>query len=302
MKKTGFTLRADESAKAGLLRIADGLIEAALRCMRQPNSDPIEAVHLFRTTTKRLRALLQLIRPVIAVGAFEREHARLKGAADRFGAVRDRAIASETLKALGRSDAAQSLAGLADSADRVRADANHRRAMRAAVRELENTRREFHRLRIRGDGWDAIGPGLVKTYSQARRRMKTAFIDRTDQAFHRWRIRVKQLYHQLQWIEPVWRRRFTKLLKRLHRLEEDLGADHDLVVVRELLARVPVRDENRDEVERVKRSAEKRSRRLRLASEPLGAEALGEPPRRFCRRCEQRWRAWEKARKRTVTE
>jgi CHAD domain-containing protein len=60
--------------------------------------------------------------------------------------------------------------------------------------------------------------------------MQASFAHPTGLAFHRWRIRVKHLYYQLEWLEPVRPKRFAAMLKRLHRLEEKLGADHDLAV------------------------------------------------------------------------
>lgn len=291
MKKTGLTFRADESAKSGVLRIADGLIDAALRVPRRTSRDAAQDVHFLRTTTKRLRALLQLIRPVIEGAAFERENARLKTAAFRLAPFRERAVAGETLKALGKSSAMLWQSGLADCVGKVRPAGSRRSAMRDAGRDLEQSRLGFHRLRIRGEGWAAFGPGLMKIYRQTRRRMKAAYAHPDDEAFHRWRIRVKQLDYLLQWLDPVWPKRFSKMRRNLHELEKKLGADHDLVVLRNLLDESP-RDFDEVAIEQVKRAAAKRSRHLRRVSAPLGARALGVAPRRFRGACGRRWRAW----------
>ena len=293
MKKSALTLRADESAKAGVLRLADDLICAALRRARRPGRNPAEDVHFLRTTTKRLRALLQLVRPVIVGAAFESENGRLKRAALRLAPFRDRAVARETLKALGQSSAVLWKICRADSADKAQAKGDPRSAMRAAAHDLEESRRGFQRLCIRGESWDAIEPGLMKTYTQARTRMKAVIADPSDPAFHRWRIRVKQLCYQLHWLEAVWPKRFGRMLKRLRKLEEKLGADHDLVILRTLLETTPGTCEV-DVIRQVKKCAAKTSRRLRRASERLGAKALRETPRRFRGSCEKRWRAWKK--------
>ena len=288
MKETAFPFRADESAKAGVLRLADDLIGAALRRARRPSRNPAEDVHFFRATTKRLRALLQLIRPVIARTAFESENARLKRAAFRLAPFRDCAVARETLKALGQSAAVLWKICRVDSTDKAQAKGDPRGAMRAAAHDLEQSRRGFRRMRIRGESWDAIGPGLMTTYTQARNRMKAAIADPSDPAFHRWRIRVKQLCYQLHWLEAVWPKRFGRMLKRLRKLEGKLGGDHDLVILRTLLETTPGTCDA-DVIKQVKKSAAKASRRLRRAGERLGAKALRETPRRFRRGCEKRW-------------
>ena len=134
----------------------------------------------------------------------------------------------------------------------------------------------------------------MRVYRQARQRMKAAFSDPDDRAFHRWRIRVKQLYYQLEWLEAVWPNRFARMRQRLHQLGEKLGADHDLVVLCDLLGKVPATSGDADEIKRVKNAAVKRSKRLREASERLGARTLEERPRRFLRHCEHHWLTWEK--------
>lgn len=290
MKDTSFTFCADESPQAGVRRIADGSIEAALRRARHPTRDPAEDVHFFRTTTKRLRALLQLIRPVIARTTFERENARLKSAAMHLAPFRERSVIGTTLQALGKTAAVLRQSGLATAP----ATGNRRDAMRQAARDLEQSRRGFQRLQIRGKGWEVIGPGLMRVYRQTRQRMKSACSDPDDREFHRWRIRVKQLYYQLEWLELVWPNRFALMRQRLRKLGENLGADHDLVVLCGLFEKLPATSGDAVEIKRVKRAAVKKSKRLREASARLGATALDERPRQFLRHCEHHWRTWEK--------
>lgn len=299
MKTTDMTLRADEPVKAGILRLADALIDDALRRSRHPSRDLVEDVHFFRTTTKRLRALLQLVRPVISKTAFARENAWLKKAACRLAASRDGAVAGETLKTLAKSTPGHLPAGTLNRAPDEHAKAPTRgdhlqRAMRQAARDLEKARRGLHRLRIDAEGWAAIGPGLLRVYRQARRRMHAAFAHPSDRAFHGWRIRVKHLYYQLEWVEPVRSRRFAAMLKRLHELEEKLGADHDLAVLRKLLKKGSIEFDSPGALRRVKNSAVRRSKRLRRSSKPLGAKVFSEKPACFGRKCRRRWKAWQK--------
>jgi CHAD domain-containing protein len=69
--------------------------------------------------------------------------------------------------------------------------------------------------------------------------MTAALDDGDDQAFHKWRIRVKNLYYELQLLEPVWRKRFKKMLSRLTKLQDKIDDDHDLVVLKGLLRKSP---------------------------------------------------------------
>jgi hypothetical protein len=57
--------------------------------------------------------------------------------------------------------------------------------------DLEQNRLELHQIRISGPEWEAIGPGLKDVYRQCCKRMRCALGQGDDEAFHKWRIRVK---------------------------------------------------------------------------------------------------------------
>jgi CHAD domain-containing protein len=96
MKKLEDSLHADEPLRAGLLRVADGLIQNAVDRIGHPTSDRGGDVHLVRVTIKRLRALLRLIRPVISETVFAQENTRLKKAGWRLSSARDSDVARQT--------------------------------------------------------------------------------------------------------------------------------------------------------------------------------------------------------------
>lgn len=290
--KPSCTLRANEATSAGVRHIASALIGDALCRACRPKRVRPATVHLFRTTTKRLRALLLLIRPAISRTTFERESARLKRIADRLGPLRERTVAIETLKALGHPPKFLRQKILNAGSKAAAADLHPDRALDQAARELDQARARLLKMRIRGDDWNVIGPGLITVYRQARRRMKAAASSQGDLAFHRWRIRVKQLSYQLEWLEPVWPRKFAHMRKRLHRLEECLGRDHDLLALRSLLKKVATESRGDSEIDRVLRLAEKQSRKLQRASERMGVKAFRESPRKFRRDCRKHWESW----------
>src|ERR1700675_2318416 len=97
MEKIEVALRADEPLRAGLLRVADNLVQNAVERMRNPTSDRVEDRHFVRVTIKRLRAILRLIRPAIKKRAFYRENLRLRTAAGRLSSARDADVARQTL-------------------------------------------------------------------------------------------------------------------------------------------------------------------------------------------------------------
>lgn len=291
--KPSSTLHANEATPAGVRRIVRTLIGDALCRTCRPKRVHATTVHLLRTTTKRVRALLLLIRPAISRTTFERESAHLKRIADRLGPLRDRTVACETLKTLCDPPMILRQGIVSVGSRAASADLTPDRALDRAARELDQARARLLKLRIRGDGWEVVGPGLIKVYRQARRRMNAAVSSHGDLAFHRWRIRVKQLSYQLEWLEPIWPQRFAHMLKRLRRLEKILGRDHDLFDLRSLLEKMPVSSDRGAAVGRVLRLAEKKSRKLKKAGERLGGKAFRESPRKFRQRCRKHWRSWQ---------
>jgi CHAD domain-containing protein len=293
MKKLEDSLHADEPLRAGLLRIADGLIQNAIDRIRHPTSDRTGDVHLLRVTIKRLRALLRLIRPVISERVFDRENARLKKAALSLSLARDSDVSRQTLATLpfssDRDAVASVLAGLSDN-DESRIEIS--KAMNEIELDLEQTRVELHQIRITGHEWEAIGPGLEDVYRQCRKRMRRALGQSDDEAFHKWRIRVKNLFYELQTLQPVWPERLVKMVADLRQLEEKIGADHDLVVLKQLLLKTPDAFGGIHPVEHVVGPLNEKSQQLRRETEPLGKAIFDQKSRRFVRELGQYWSKW----------
>ena len=295
------TLHVGEAAKAGLCRVADGLIQEALERISQPSGDPAEDVHFIRTTTKRLRAILRLFRPVISPRLFKREDARLKGVARRLAPARESSVARQTLDELSQRAAKPWRKALAEVSKHLeqlaRTPSNTTRdnAVREAARDLDRTRRSFQRLRTTSDDWHTLVPGLHLVYQQARSRMKAAFADGSDAAFHRWRTRVKALYYQLQTLESVWPKRLGKTVVSLRKLAHKLGADHDLSVLKSILKNAPGKLGDASARECVNACVHNESRHLRRVSRSLGETIFADKSRRFIRKLRKHWKARQKA-------
>ena len=269
MEKIDVALQADEPLRAGLLRVADNLVKNAVERIRNPTSDRVEDLHFVRVTIKRLRAILRLIRPAIKKRAFDRENVRLRTAARRLSIARDADVARQTLATLPfakqseKDSAAVALAGFRKNGA---PEANMSKTMKVTALDLDETRRNLHRLRISRHEWKAIEPGVRKVYRQCRKRMKRALRRGDDEAYHKWRIRIKSLYYELQMLQSVWPARLTKMVAGLNKLQDQIGADHDLVVLKRSLDRNPDRFGGSESVERVLRSVNISVGKLRRTS------------------------------------
>jgi CHAD domain-containing protein len=293
------SLHADEPVVSGLKRLAGEWIENARTRIEHPGGDRNEDVHAVRTTIKRVRAILRLIRPAISESLFKAENVRLRHAARRLAFFRDAAIGRQTLTRLSASTAhprdraafalvLDRYAGLAEPPHAGRRE----RAMSDVARALRRSGQRFQRLRVTADDWEVIGPGLERVYRQARKGMKRVFADGDDQAFHRWRSRVKNLYYELQLLAPIRPKRLGRMIAQLGKLQEKIGSDHDLAVLKAGLQKAPVQCGGAAAVKRVLFRLKARSDRLRFASRPLGEAIFDERPGRFVHALERHWKKW----------
>jgi CHAD domain-containing protein len=157
-------------------------------------------------------------------------------------------------------------------------------------RRLEQTRRNFQRLRLRGSEPEILANGLRAVYRQGRHRMQNAIDLGEDSAFHRWRIRAKNLYYELEFLESVWPKRFHGLISRLSELQEKIGRDHDAAVLRARLKRSPENFGGSETVQRVINYLDSQTRKLRQSAVPLGRKIWRQKPRRFVYKVAQHWR------------
>jgi CHAD domain-containing protein len=297
MKKPDVCLHTDESLGLGVLRVAEDLIDYIVGSDQHPKQEEGEYIHHVRTTIKRLRALLRLIRPVVGETFFNRENARLRNAGHRLAVARDTEVARETLKALPVSDdpekqaVAAALAGLKNK-NGTRTDIGD--ALNEIRKELEQTKRNLQQLQLVNGEWEVIEPGLRDVYRQSRKRMDRALHDGGDEAFHKWRIRVKNLLYELELLEPVWPKQMDKLTTRLSKLQDKIGYDHDIAVLKGILRKTPERFGGTEAVERLIRCLDGKSRKLRHAAEPLGEKIFAKKPRRFVRKLGRRWSDWRR--------
>jgi len=291
MKKPDVCLHTDESLGVGVVRVAEDLIDSIVGSGQHPKQEEAEYVHHVRTTIKRLRALLRLIRPAVGELFFNRENARLRKAGRRL------AVARETLKTLsmaGEPEKKAVAAALAGLESKTQPGTDIGEALREVKADLEQTKRSLQRLQLVNGEWEVVEAGLQDVYRQSRKRMNAALQDGGDEAFHKWRIRVKNLFYELELLEPVWPKRMDKMTSQLAKLQDKIGLDHDIAVLKALLRKTPETFGGTEAVERIIRRLDGKSRKLRDAAEPLGEKVFAKKPRRFVRKLGQRWSNWRR--------
>ncbi len=305
-----FQLTAREPLGEGLQRLSLAQLDEGIAGFMEAAS-PDDAIHRARKATKRLRAILRLVRGEIGERAYKYENRTLRDAARRISGVRDAAVAVETVQLLAdRFEGALPIDVFDDLSERL--DRRYLRIRERIVEEsgaVDEVVATLARSRTRFAGWptgesekkvygsairnrfSAIGPGLGQTYTRGRRDMRQSGSTPSAANFHAWRKGVKYLRYQTEILRPLWPEVVGGAAVTLERLSEYLGQEHDLAELLSLLTVDPQLCP--DPVERSLLAALAQHRRLELqtGARALGMRVYAEKPAQFVERFAIYWKS-----------
>lgn len=237
--------RKDDAVQDAVRRITRQQVRAVVRRIDDPEADREVTVHEVRKVSKKLRALLRLVRPVLPDASGE--NVALRDIARSVSVVRDAATLVGSFDRVVKAYGAQLDRGTLDAIrDRL---AQQRDATMAATDVdglLAACRKDLLALEWRScdwaldaDGTDALQRGLQRTYRRARHAMREAQQTPTPERMHAWRKRCKDHWYHARLFRPVWVRPMQAHAGAAHALGELLGDHHDLTVFLATLAHRP---------------------------------------------------------------
>lgn len=253
----------------------------------QANNDQL--THDARTLIKELRAIWRLLRPTITESTYQRNNRRLRDAAHKLSISRDVFVAEATVKQLIAEQTDQDLSPLIEALTGIIKQevksappaSQLSAAMTEIAQALHQTIDEFHRLSLPESGWSMIELGLKATYRQARRRLRQTRQHNRARDFHDWRKSTKALWYQLRLLQPYWPAKFKRLSKKLKRLEQQLGDEHDLTMLCQRLNADPSLFGGQKSVESVINALNEKREKLRDKAIKLGQTAFRRKPKRL---------------------
>jgi len=301
--KMAFELKLRESLRKAVPRIVRKQLDRAsevLTGVRRVSRD--EAVHEWRTSVKKIRAVLRLVRPEIGRKTYSKQNARFREAARPLSEVRDAKILVEGLDKLTERFREQ-LAGRAFDGIRGQLQADlravHKRvldkqhAFAAAARSIRQARRTIKSWTDVRNRWSSIGQGLRQTYRGAREAYEDAMADASVGNLHQWRKQVKYLRYQLNILRPIWPERMEELINEADQMGQLLGDDHDLAVLCETLTGEPQRFGEASDVQLLLALIDRRRAELQQDASLLAEKFFLDKPRDFERRLMGYWALWQ---------
>jgi CHAD domain-containing protein len=235
-------IKKEEIPEEGVKRLLLELMEdtsASLKEFKKPN----ECIHEARTSFKKMRALLRLVRKETGEAAYKSANVAFRDAGRKLSVVRDSWVLHQTTKALAQryeelladNAFATILRRLRNRHTELLEDfrSNHRRE--EVLEVLENMKEPIRNLPVASTNFQAFYGGLRKVYNRGREAALLAWETGTTEILHDWRKRVKYLYYQLGYLQQIWPKELDAFENSLQQLSDLLGEDHDLAVLVEIL-------------------------------------------------------------------
>ncbi len=232
-------LRPARSLSQGLsTAMADILAHACSRA-EIVMTDPVKAVHEYRKSIRRGRAMLRLLEGLMSEVNYRELAAVLRDAHRRTSQLRDRDVVLDTLEALPLAEE----------------DSGIRETLRRSITSSPPNPSESIALVLRGGAdnlapvparvaralpsrvkWRDLQDALARSYRRAWARMRKADGDPSDEAVHEWRKRIKELNYQLElFVGRVEGSKANKVRRRMAGLAERLGQVVDQMVLRDFM-------------------------------------------------------------------
>lgn len=299
---------AAQSARPGRLELPvegslrEGFLAAfatilAHACQQDVHASPATALHEFRKSVRRARALMVLMEGFVGVDAHGELSVTLRAVHRSTSELRDRQVVADVLQGAPmvatdahappeppEPDDVAVLARALGAAMPVTAPpdvAAIAGVMQSGCERLADLPQLLAGAMPSRVRWDAVADGLARSFRRARRRLRAVEQTGDDEDVHRLRKRIKELDYQVELLAAHDGDRVRRRRKELDRLAEELGRLVDLFVLRDHAAQ---HAEPGDDHERLREAiASARASQLEqvLAS---ARDVLDDSPRNYARR------------------
>ncbi|HWF47090.1 MAG TPA: CHAD domain-containing protein [Bryobacteraceae bacterium] len=217
---------------------------AAGQLQKTDKSSRNDAIHEARKSLKKARALLRLVQPCLGP-VYRQENDYLRQVGWELSEFRDAGAILDSFRDL-RKKYADALAGPEiDAADRAILKRKHdleasgrlEETLPRLAKEIEVAANRTKKLNVAADGFGALATGLRNRFRRGRKAMFRARVHPAPENYHEWRKRVKDHWYHARLLETMWTEMMKAYADQLNILQEWLGDDHNLTVVRDVLLR-----------------------------------------------------------------
>jgi CHAD domain-containing protein len=230
---------------AGIKRIVANEIDSAKGRLSGKGENLDEDIHEIRKSVKKTRAILKLIKEELGTD-YRAENRMWRDVGRPLSEIRDSAALLGSLDALchkyagrnGTFEAAPFRDVLVRRKEEAYRSENVRSIMEKVLPTLRDAEKRFKAWDLNGADFALIAPGFEEAYRAGRRALARVKKDPSSENFHEVRKRVKDHWYHVRLLEDVWPEILRPYEKVLDDMQEWLGEDHNLTVLRDLIPQV----------------------------------------------------------------
>jgi CHAD domain-containing protein len=271
-----FCIQNGESADQALHRLLNERTLRARKKLTEPLGD--SAIHEVRRELKRVRAVLDLAQAHVRSKDHRRWQHRLHQCSLELAGARDARARVQSLSLISAVDRAGIANGFWKGLDRrlhkeastLTRSLNRQHRPRRVRRWLKELAEEFQSRRWAVPGWQELGERIRETYRRGRRCWRQVQARPSARNQHRWRRCTKKLTYQLALLQPKDSDSLAGWVLGLERLGDQLGEDHDLFLLRELVRSERWKRPFRTDRDKLLRVIKKRRRKISADALNLG--------------------------------
>jgi CHAD domain-containing protein len=293
-----YRLNNHEAVPDGITRVVLEQMDIILHAAQATRGNQDDAVHDARTSLKKIRALLRLVRGDINGDVFTQENLCFRDAGRHLAAVRDAAVMLETFDKLVDHFSGQLTVETFTELRNVLRQSNaipraeKQKALAMAAKMIGAARRRVEHWPINHDGFSPLRPGIERAYKRGCRSLAQAVDQPSVENFHEWRKQVKCLWYQIRFLKPIWPKMMKPVADELKALGEYLSDDHDLAILRARVFEQAKPLDDRTALEALVALIDQRRGELEAEAKPLGARLYAEKPGAFVDRLQVYWHVW----------
>ncbi|MBV8571227.1 MAG: CHAD domain-containing protein [Acidobacteriaceae bacterium] len=294
-----YRFKAGETVPENIQRIVLEELESGADVLTNSNNRD-EAIHEARKSVKKIRGALRLMRPELGE-TYATETKHFRGIGHQLSDIRDAAAVLEIFDGvvgkytatLNRRAILAIRRTLEDEKKQKEQGTEAAKVVRGAIGLFRSAAKRVEEWPLKRDGFAAISPGLKLTYQTGRKALKLVSKDPSDTNFHYFRRRAKDHWYHIRLLESLWTEVMQAHEASLKDLEQWLGDDHNLVVLREKLEEASDRYGGSETVKAFLSITGRHQAELREQALSLGQRVYQQKPKLFTTAMEELWDIWQ---------
>lgn len=289
-----------ESVSEGLQRIVREELQLAIWQLSENAASVDDAVHEARKSLKQIRSAMRLTKGILG-RKYDKENAALGDAGRKLSPLRDSQALIEVFdelnskyrERLGDRSLVSVRDGLVVHKNKLSRDFQQKRVRGRVLKTLREVAARLEKWDLEKGDFPALSKEFVRTIRRNRKACKTAYTDSRPENFHEWRKRAKDLRYHLALVSQTWPPVLNGYQDAARDLEQRLGDDHNLVVLRDTILQSPDDFGQEEDISAFLKIVDQHQQELRFQCRTLAGRLYSDKPKYWRRRLDLCWTAWK---------